>query len=195
MNNDRKNRIIENMKKHGLSQMIITSKESIYYVTGAWIDPGERLHALYIDDRGNTVFVLNELFSNNFCLGDMETITYRDEEDPLEIILKIINNKKVLGVEKNWPAQFLVGLMLKNNNIKFSNASTVIDEIRMVKDQNEISTMKKSSMIADMVMDELTSHITDNVTERQLSKIISRLFEKHGVAVTYLYLLEELYES
>ena len=47
MNQDRKKRIIANMKQEGLSQLIVSSTASIYYLTGLWIEPHERMIALY----------------------------------------------------------------------------------------------------------------------------------------------------
>jgi Xaa-Pro aminopeptidase len=178
---DRKEKVFENMKRHNLSQMIITSTPNIYYLTGAWIDPGERLLALYINLNGKTVFVLNELFKNNSRVDGLDVITYSDSDNPVEILSKIIDKQEVLGVDKNWPAHFLLGLMEKENHIRFSNASFIIDEIRMVKDKKEIEALKESSLIADKVMFELTEYIGTDRTEKQMSKLISGLFEKHGV--------------
>lgn len=178
---ERKEKVFENMKRHNLSQMIITSTPNIYYLTGAWIDPGERLLALYINLNGKAVFVLNELFNNNSPVDGMDVITYNDSDNPVEILSKIIDKQEILGVDKNWPAHFLLELMERENHIKFSNASFIIDEIRMVKDKQEIEVLKESSLIADKVMFELTEYIGTDRTEKQMSKIISGLFEKHGV--------------
>ena len=52
MKNSRVNKILEGMAKEGLSQMIITSPASIFYLTGKWIHPGERMIALYINKNG-----------------------------------------------------------------------------------------------------------------------------------------------
>ena len=62
MKNSRVNKILEGMAKEGLSQMIITSPASIFYLTGKWIHPGERMIALYINKNGNHKMVINRLF-------------------------------------------------------------------------------------------------------------------------------------
>ncbi len=41
MKSTRLNRVLEGMDKLGLSQALVTSTESIYYLTGLWIAPGE----------------------------------------------------------------------------------------------------------------------------------------------------------
>ena len=40
------------METEGLDQMIISDPYAIYYLTGRFIDPGERLLALYINQSG-----------------------------------------------------------------------------------------------------------------------------------------------
>ena len=59
MKNSRVNKILEGMAKEGLSQMIITSPASIFYLTGKWIHPGERMIALYINKKNDKSNKLN----------------------------------------------------------------------------------------------------------------------------------------
>ena len=62
MNQARLEQVRENMKKAGLHQMIVTETEPVYYLTGIWVAPMERMMAVYLDDTGRTIF-----FGNN-CL-------------------------------------------------------------------------------------------------------------------------------
>ena len=62
MDQGRLNRIIESMKAEDMYQMIITDPVSIFYLTKAWILPGERMLALYINVDGETEIVVNKLF-------------------------------------------------------------------------------------------------------------------------------------
>lgn len=181
MYEERLKKIIENMKKHGISQMVVTSTPNIYYLTGVWIDPGERLYALYINEDGSTKFILNELFISSPGIENLNVTTYSDNDDPIDILSKLVDDKKSLGVDKNWPAHFLIALMERKSSMKFEDASLVLDETRMVKDDAEIKELKKSSEINDSVMKELPSLIEAGKTEKQFSKEISALFEKNGV--------------
>lgn len=45
------------MKKAGLHQMIVTETEPVYYLTGIWVAPMERMMAVYLDDTGRTIFL------------------------------------------------------------------------------------------------------------------------------------------
>ena len=89
MKNSRVNKILEGMAKEGLSQMIITSPASIFYLTGKWIYPGERMIALYINKNGEHKLVINKLFPVYEDLG-VEIIWYEDTENPIDIYINVL---------------------------------------------------------------------------------------------------------
>ena len=99
MKNSRVNKILEGMAKEGLSQMIITSPASIFYLTGKWIYPGERMIALYINQNGDHKLVINKLFPVYEDLG-VEMIWYEDTENPIDYLNRCINKNEILGIEE-----------------------------------------------------------------------------------------------
>jgi Xaa-Pro dipeptidase len=119
MKNLRLKRILINMEKNRLEQMIITSPASIFYLTGKWIEPGERMLALYINANGKTKLFINALFPISEDLG-VELEVYKDGEDPVALLAAYIENK-TLGIDKNWPSHFLIKLMEQNSDLTFIN--------------------------------------------------------------------------
>ena len=63
MNTQRIARVAEKMRAMGLEQILVTAPSSVYYLTGLWIQPGERMLALYLDADGKAVLYANRLFS------------------------------------------------------------------------------------------------------------------------------------
>ena len=59
---DRLGRVCAEMEKKELTQMIVSDPLSIWYLTGVWIEPYERLYALYLRTDGKHKFFLNKLF-------------------------------------------------------------------------------------------------------------------------------------
>ena len=55
-------RILKSMEEHEVPQMIVSDPVAIFYLTGKWIFPGERLLALYLNVDGNHKMVINKLF-------------------------------------------------------------------------------------------------------------------------------------
>ena len=47
-------RVAENLRRMNLKQALISAPASLFYLTGKWIAPGERMVALYINDQGDT---------------------------------------------------------------------------------------------------------------------------------------------
>ncbi len=131
--------------------MVVTSAASIFYLTGKWISSGERMVALYLNINGNHKFIVNKLFPIYEDLG-VDIDWYTDIEDPIELLCKIVNKEEDLGIDKNWPAHFLINIMKREGAKGFVNSSPIVDRLRMIKDEEEIILMKKSSEINDRVM-------------------------------------------
>lgn len=56
-------RVREEMRRQGLSQILVTYTSSVYYLTGVWITPMERQLALYLDlGRAAPFWFGNDLF-------------------------------------------------------------------------------------------------------------------------------------
>ena len=61
MNTQRLENVLKKMETEGLEQMIISDPYAIYYLTGRFIDPGERLLALYINQSGKNKIFINTI--------------------------------------------------------------------------------------------------------------------------------------
>lgn len=179
MNYERLKRIIKNMEKHNIEQILITSTSSIFYLTGKWIEPGERMLALYINTNGTIKLFINELFPIE-C-KDLDVEIYKDGENPIKRLLNVIDDDKALGIEKEWPSHFLISLINEKPAIKFINGSSIIDEVRMIKDAEEIAAMKESSKINDKVIKDLIENvIPKNISEKKACKLLDELYDKYG---------------
>lgn len=177
MNIERLNRVIENMKKHQLEQMIVSSAAAIFYLTGRWIESGERMLVLYISTKNKTHLIINELFPIEEQDG-LGRLVYNDKEDPVKILADIIEEDK-LGVDKTWPSHFLMRLMEIKKGVTFINGSPIVDEVRMIKDAAEIRLMREASKVNDKVMAEAVELIKDGYEERKVCKLLSDIYEKY----------------
>ena len=125
-------RILKSMEEHEVPQMIVSDPVAIFYLTGKWIFPGERLLALYLNVNGNHKMVINKLFPQESDLG-VDIIYYDDIEDGVEILSKYVDKDKTMGIDKTWPSKFLIRLQELGGGSKFVNGSPIIDYIRMEK--------------------------------------------------------------
>lgn len=180
MNQGRLDRVIDIMKKNEIPQLIISDPVAIFYMIGKWIHPGERLLALYIHQDKTIKLVINELFPQEGDLG-IELVWYNDIQDGVKILSEVIKEDKVMGIDKAWPARFLLRLQEIFPDKKYVNSSLLIDEVRMIKDEDEKELMRASSRICDKVMEELIPWVVKGLTENELSDKVKELFGNHGV--------------
>lgn len=180
MKQNRVNNVIKLMKDQGLNQMIVTSPASIFYLTGKWISPGERMVALYLNVNGSHKLIVNKLFPIYEDLG-VDIKWYTDVEDPIEALCEVVNKEEALGIDKNWPAHFLINIMNRQGAKTFVNSSPIIDRLRMIKDEEEIAIMKKSSEINDRVMKTLCESLKEGYSEKYYANLLADLYEKEGV--------------
>ena len=179
MNTDKLIRIKAKMQQQGLTQMVISDPVSIFYLTGKWIFPGERFHALYVNTNGGDRFILNRLFPQSEDLG-VEICYYDDIEDGCSILAGFTDHDAVLGIDKNWPARFLLRLQELHGASGYVNGSVIVDKVRQIKDEEEQSSMRESGARLDRVMGKLIPFVSKGLTEEELSAKCLELIRKEG---------------
>lgn len=179
MKENRVNRILTSMEEQGIPQMIISDPVAIYYLTGKWIYPGERLLALYLNINGNHKMVINELFPQKDNLG-VEIVWYNDIQDGVAIMSQFVEKDRPMGIDKTWPAKFLLRLQELGGGSRYVNASPIVDYVRMIKDEEEKELMRISSRINDEVMDELLRWVGKGMTEKELDAKVREIYAAHG---------------
>ncbi len=166
------------MKTENVSQMILTDPANIFYCTGKWIHPGERLLALYINTNGETKLILNKLFPQTEELG-VELIWYDDTEDAVELLSHFIKEGMV-GIDKTWPSGFLLRLQQLKKECHYCNGSIIVDQVRMLKDTKEQELMREASAANDRVMEQLIPLVANGYTEKELNQIVKEFYAKSG---------------
>ncbi len=168
--NDRIEHVIKNMHKKGLTQLIVSDPLSIRFLTGIMINPGERLYVLILRSSGRHTLLLNYLYYVKNT--GFEEVWFSDTDDQISIIANQIDPEQTLGIDKAWPARFLIPLQEKLPQLKTVWGSDCVDDVRAVKTKEEISAMKKASEINDAVMEKVALFIREGLTERQVADFI-----------------------
>ena len=171
LNQSRIARVIENMQKEGLDQILVSATPSVYYLTGRWIQPGERMLALYLNKNGDVKLFANRLFAQAQESG-MELIEFDDTEDPVKLLASQISEGKI-GVDKVWPSHFTIRLM-EAGNFTPAIGSQGVDDARMCKDAEEIQLMRESSRMNDRAMELTIAAVREGMTEIELQEIYAK---------------------
>lgn len=136
--------------------------------------------ALYLHVDGTKKLVINELFPQDGDVG-VELVWYNDIEDGVKVMSEHMKEGKVIGIDKNWPAHFLLRLQELFPDMGYVNGSAVVDDVRQIKDEEEKQLMRESSKICDAVMEELIPWVVKGLSEKELDGKVRELFAKHGV--------------
>ena len=144
-------KVLARMAEAGLTQLLVSDPESIRYLTGADIRPGERLLALYLPKDKLAVLFLNRLFHLEEAVP-CEEVRYGDAEDPIALLAERIDPAAALGVDKDWPARFLLPLLERCPGLKAVLGSNCVDGCRACKDAEEREKMRAASCVKDQVI-------------------------------------------
>lgn len=174
MNKQRINRVTENMKKAGLTQIIVSSTASLYYLTGFWVEPHERMIALYLDVSGRAILFGNEIFGLK-SMPELPLICHKDSDNPVKGLVKAVKPGK-LGIDKFWCSKFLIELMELRNDIVPVQGSAPVDLSRKMKDETEIALMRNNSRINDKVVGSVIAMLKDGVAENYLASQVNKYF-------------------
>ena len=96
--------------------------------------------------NGNHKLVINKLFPQEKDLG-VDLVWYDDIEDGVEILSRFVEKDKPIGIDKVWPAKFLLRLQELGAGSEFRNGSMIVDYVRMIKDENEKQLMREASAV------------------------------------------------
>lgn len=180
LNRDRLDAIVNNMKKLGLTQILVSDDNAVYYLTGRKIDAMERCGALLIKDDGEVHAFMNRLF----CFEEMDGMTmhyYSDDENPYKIIAENLNSGAV-GFDKNWASKHTISILAERNDIFPVIGSDAVDMSMALKDEEEKEKLRHAAKINDMAMDFAVSNIDEKLDEKALSDKIEEFFEKNGAS-------------
>lgn len=179
MNQSRLNRIVDNMKKDGIDQLVISSPNSLYYLLDEMFHPGERMLVLYINKNGDHALIVNALFPSASEM-DTKVIFYNDTEDPVTYLKDLLIEGN-FGTDKEWPAHFLVRLMKQLPDLSIEIGSVSVDAARMMKDTDEIEKMKHASYVNDETMKKVVSILKEKkYSEKELQKQIPELYAENN---------------
>lgn len=178
MNQSRLDRVAANMDAQGLSQIIVSSTASVYYLTGFWVEPMERMLALLIRADGRCTLFANELFGLSPQPG-LELILHTDSDDPTARLSDELLPGK-LGVDKAWPSKFLIGVLDRRGDVTPVLGSAPVDDARKFKDPDEIAAMRAASLINDRVVEGAISALTEGVREDEIAALVESLYRENG---------------
>ena len=178
MNTKRIEKVIENMRACGLRQIIVSSTANVYYLTGVWCEPFERMLALLVKDSGEMTLFANRMFALE-GLTDVPMVVYEDTDDCVAVLAPCVLPGKV-GIDKTWPSHFTIRLMQQRPDIVPVLGSQPLDDARLTKDEAELELMRTSSRMNVEVCNRIARALREGVTEKEIQALYIRIARELG---------------
>lgn len=179
--NSKINNILSQMEQHHINSFIITDPSAIFYLTQKKFSTGQRMLALLLTVGQIPKLFIHEMFDAS-GLDEILIQYYKDTDPYLKELFANLDKSKILAVDKEMKARFLVDLLNLGLEKPVVLGSHLIDDMRAIKNADEIEKMRHASAINDAVMVDLQDYIstaTHDLSESHLRNVLSDLYTKH----------------
>lgn len=184
---------------HGLRGVVIGPGPQLEYLTGLRIDTHERFSALIIpadfSSISDVVFVVpsvdrGDVVRSAIAEMGVRTQYWDDGEDAHTLAMNALSPLKdsdVIGVDDHLEAAHLISLMgLAGQRVSFVLANTVMSELFINKDPDEIAQLRSAGEAIDKVHAEVPHLITAGRTEAEVAEDLHRLIAQEHSAIDFI---------
>lgn len=177
------------MKKHHIDAMWITSSENVFYFTGCYVEPHERLFGLFLFAKGDPILIFPkmEMETVRNAAWEYERISYDDVQNPWIVFQnrfsQDLSKLNVVAIEKESIIYSRVEQLttLLPKHVEIVGADEAINQIRLIKDQDEIKHIQKAAQLADEAMQIGLESIKEGRTELEIVAEIEFAMKRKGI--------------
>jgi Xaa-Pro aminopeptidase len=185
---------------HGLDGLLVGVGPDLRYLTGYLAMPLERLTMLVLSSRGAAIVVprLERGAAEAGVSGDVEILTFDEGADPYALVTQRLDAghgaSATVAVSDTLWASHLLGIQAAiARDARFGSsaidvASSVLRELRMVKDAEEIGLLRLAAQAADRVVAQIAAGPLVGRTEADVSRevrarLLTEGHEEAGFAI------------
>lgn len=162
---DRREKLLKNTQKIGCDTLVAFEPENLYYLTGFW---GE---AIGILERGGTTTIIAPELEVGRAKEESENCEVITGERGVGLISSLIDKVKKNNVCTDCN-DYSVVTSLKKSIPKFKSSTEPFYNSRIIKDQKEITLLKKGSKIIDEMFDLCSKKMKIGQKESELQAIL-----------------------
>ena len=176
------------MKENEIEVGFLTSSENVFYLSGYYTDPHERLLALAVFQEEEPFLVCPsmEVHDAKRSGWEHEIIGYSDIENPWEMILNSINKRihqvsKAAIEKEHMNVERYEQLLNLFPNASFVSAEEKLRLLRMIKDAKELKIIEEACALADYAVQFGVSEIKEGKTELDVLNSLEYALKQKGV--------------
>jgi Xaa-Pro dipeptidase len=176
------------MKENGIEVSFITSSENVFYLSGFFSNPHERLLGLAVFQEEEPFLVCPGMEVNDVKRSGWvhEIIGYSDTENPWDSVHTSINKRvnriqKVAIEKEHMNVERYEQLNVLFPNATFVSAEEKLRKLRMIKDAKELKIIEEACALADYAIEVGCSEIKEGRTELDVLNAVEYALKKKGV--------------
>ena len=171
---------------HGVGAVLVGVGADLRYLAGYVAMPLERLTMLVVPQSGRPTLVAPRLEgvpargSPAVAAGIVDLATWTETEDPIALVRSLIGMPSRVVVSDRLWAMFLLALQRALPDTSFGLASTVLRDLRLVKDADEVELLRLAAHAADRVIAQMASGRLIGRTEADVAREIRERLVAEG---------------
>ena len=178
-------RLVPLLNEEGMDAILVCPSEELKFLIGFSPMMCERFQGLFIKNDGSLFYICNLLYAGELEheLSGLEIFTWFDGDVMADTVSGILEREgltgKKVGVNSTAPA-FCILEIAKKSGITFVNAKPYLEEIRIIKQEEDLENLRISASIADKAFDAVVKFIKPGLKEADIKSFLFSEMEKHG---------------
>jgi Xaa-Pro dipeptidase len=186
MNKKYFDKLVSVLQKNNTDAILIAPSEEMEFIMGHNTHLCERFQALIIKKDGTYFYVCNLLTVDEIqdVLGpDIKVYGWFDGDIFTDTVKKAFEENGLIGktiAVNSTERAFLILQIMDAVNVKFVNGKPLLEEMRMIKDEEELENLRMAAKITDESYDELLKFIKPGIKEADIARKMNEIFKEKG---------------
>ena len=166
------------LSQSGLDALLVTGQKNIYYLTDFW-----GTNATVFITKNRRLFLTDSRYTL-IAKQSVHGFDIIESKDPLKDIVKIIeaDNLETIGFDNQVSFAYYQGLQAIFEGYTLSPQSNFMEELRMIKDEKELATIRKACSISDQAFRDALDFIKPGKTEIEIANFLDFRMRELGAS-------------
>ena len=169
------------LAQSGLDALLVTGQNNIYYLTNFW-----GTNATVFITKNRRLFLTDSRYTL-IAKQSVHGFDIIESKDPLKDIVKLIEADKLetIGFDNQVSFAYYQGLQAIFEGYTLSPQNNFMEELRMIKDDKELATIRKACSISDRAFTDVLDFIKPGqMTELQVANFLDFRMREYGASGT-----------
>ncbi|NLJ58843.1 MAG: aminopeptidase P family protein [Tissierellia bacterium] len=179
-------RLTNILKKENIDAILIAPSEEMEFIMGHNTHICERFQALFVKNDGSYFYICNLLTVDEVqsVLGpDVKVYGWFDGDVFTDTVKVAFEEQGLIGktiAVNSSERAFLILQILDEIDVKFVNGKPLLEEMRMIKSDQEINDLRMAARITDESYEELLNFIKPGIKEVDIARKMNEIFKEKG---------------